>query len=62
MQAWPGKFTVARTLLHALMRFGKNDFELDETEFMAASIRFGVHNPVPHICRRLANFGNVEEV
>jgi hypothetical protein len=44
------------------MRFGKNDFEIEAAEFMVACSRFGIHNPVPHICKRLANYGNVEDV
>jgi len=60
---WPGKFTTARAMLHTLMSFGnKNNLEITEHEFMAASAHFGLHNPTPVICKRLANYGNLEDV
>lgn len=61
--SWPGKFTTARAMLHTLMSFGNNNnLEIKENDFMAASTHFGLHNPVPVITKRLANYGNLEDV
>ena len=41
---------------------GKNGFECSDNEFVAGCNRFGLDNPVPIITRRLASFGNEENI
>ena len=41
---------------------GKNNFECAEMEFVAGCNRFGLDNPCPIITRRLATYGNEENV
>ena len=41
---------------------GKNNFDLTDIEFIAGCNRFGLDNPVPVITRRLAHYGNEENI
>ncbi len=44
------------------MMCGKNDFTCSEVAFVAGCNRFGLDNPTPISTRRLATFGNEENV
>ncbi len=50
-----------RALTYAMM-CGKNDFSCSDAEFVAGCSRFGLDNPTPIITRRLANYGNEENI
>ena len=50
-----------RSLVYAMM-CGKNSYDTLEAEFVAGCNRFGLDNPVPVITRRLATYGNEENV
>lgn len=44
------------------MMCGKNDSSVFEQEFIAGCNRFGLDNPVPIVTRRLATYGNEENI
>jgi len=44
------------------MMCGRNGFDCNENEFIAGCNRFGLDNPTPIITRRLATYGNEENV
>jgi hypothetical protein len=44
------------------MMCGKNGFDCTDVEFIAGCNRFGLDNPVPIITRRMAHYGNEENV
>ncbi len=44
------------------MMCGKNGFDCTDVEFLAGCNRFGLDNPVPIITRRMAHYGNEENV
>lgn len=50
-----------RALIYAMM-CGKNDFNCTESEFVAGCARFGLDNPTPIITKRLATYGNEENI
>ena len=50
-----------RSLVYSMM-CGSNGFECTDNEFIAGCNRFGLDNPTPTITRRLATFGNEENI
>jgi hypothetical protein len=56
-----GPVTVSRALLYAFMT-GANSHQINEVQFAAGINRFGVENPMPTVKRRIALYGNSEEV
>ena len=56
-----GHISQLRSLVYAMM-CGKNGFDCTDVEFLAGCNRFGLDNPVPIITRRMAHYGNEENV
>jgi len=48
-------------MIYSLM-CGRNGFDFTDHEFIAGCNRFGLDNPVPIITRRLAHYGNEENI
>lgn len=58
---YTGSVSTTRALVYAFMS-GANNHLVNEVQFSAACNRFGVENPSPTIKKRLALYGNTEEV
>jgi hypothetical protein len=58
---FPNHVATLRALIYAYM-CGTNQADLNEFEFLAGCNRFALDNPTPTITRRMAFYGNVEEV
>ena len=59
--AWPGSFSLTRAFLYSSL-CGDNFGEVTEAQFAAGCNRFGIDNPTPTISKRLATYGNTEEI
>ena len=59
--SYGGSVCQLRSLAYAMM-CGKNDFNVQDQEFIAGCNRFGLDNPVPIITRRLSTYGNEENI
>ncbi len=57
----PGKISVAKALVHAYLS-GTNSFEIDRIGFMTGCSKFGLDSPVPCVTKRLAFYGNNEDI
>ena len=58
---YTGNVTTTRAYLYALMT-GTNNNHMDEIKFTVGCSRFGIDNPMPTIKKRLALYGNSEDV
>lgn len=58
---YPGSIGIARALVFAYMS-GANSYEINAKAFQAACTKFGLDSPVPPITKRLALYGNTEDV
>ena len=58
---FPGTITFARVFLFAYLS-GENGYALDNEGFLEACTKYGLTNPVPCFSRRLAMYGNTEDV
>jgi hypothetical protein len=41
---------------------GNNNFQINEVQFAAGCNRFGIENPIPTTKKRIALYGNTEDV
>ena len=60
MMQFPGIVSVQRALLYAYMSSAGEC--LTESDFMHACSQFGLENPVPTVSKRLAWYGNTEDL
>jgi hypothetical protein len=60
MMQFPGVVCVQRALLYAYMSSASE--LLTESDFMFACSQFGLENPVPTVSKRLAWYGNTEDL
>lgn len=58
---FPKQFTLIRCFIYALV-CGQNTGEVPIEQFMAACNRFGVDSPIPVTTKRLALYGNQEDI
>ena len=59
--SWPSHIATLRALVYAYM-CGTNQADLNEFEFLAGCNRFALDNPCPTITKRMAFYGNNEDV
>lgn len=52
---------ITRTVLYSYMT-GVNSREICARDFMAAVTKFGLDSPIPNVTRRLAFYGNTQDV
>lgn len=58
---YPKNFTMIRCFIYALV-CGQNNSDIQLEQFMAACNRFGVDSPIPVTTKRLALYGNPEDI
>lgn len=58
---FPGTISFGRVFLYAYLS-GDNGFSLDKDGFLEACTRYGLDSPVPCFSKRLAMYGNTEDV
>jgi len=58
---FPSHIATLRALVYAYM-CGTNQPDLNEFEFLAGCNRFAIDNPTPTITKRMAFYGNIEEI
>jgi len=58
---FPGLMSNIRAYIYAMLS-GDNGFLVSEEEIKAACSRFGLDNPCPSVTRRLAWYGNQDEI
>jgi hypothetical protein len=61
MLEYPGRISILRTICYAYMS-GNNNNDFDKDGFMTACTQFGLNCPNPCVVRRLAYYGNPEDV
>lgn len=59
--AQTGEITTIRAMIYALMT-SQNTNRMNVSQFMAGVSRYGVENPTPVIKKRIALFGNTDDV
>jgi hypothetical protein len=53
--------TIGRVIIHAMLS-GDNSYSIDKAGFLHGVARFGLDLPVPSINKRLAMYGNTEDI
>lgn len=61
MLGYPSRISILRTICFAYMS-GNNNSEFDKDGFMTACTQFGLNCPNPCVVRRLALYGNSDDV
>ena len=59
--AWPSTYSHIRAFLYSSL-CGDNFGEVTEQQFSAGCNRFGIDNPTPIMTKRLATYGNTDEI